>query len=256
MASPSTKHQLLTLIDEIDIVTRELFELMSTAKQQRGDSVDSSQLIELLVHKDKELHATLQTAQQQGETEKKLQSLKVEVERRDHDIRLLQTHLKDAEDILAIAIYQAKQKLKSIKRSNEQRTSSEELVKYAHKISASNAVAAPPTWAQGDPRRPYPTDMDMRHGLLGHLSDQSQGTFPDAMATGRMQSHMEHISTATQQQSTLSWQPGMDSCSSSMAQQQVEPAQHSTMDSSKGHKEAEDVELMSSDTSSSSSSDE
>ena len=32
--------------------------------------------------------------------------------------------------------------------------------------------------------------MDMRHGLLGHLSDQSQGTFPDAMATGRMQSHM------------------------------------------------------------------
>jgi len=66
----------------------------------------------------------------------------------------------------------------------------------------------------------------------------------------------EHISTATQQQSTLSWQPGMDSCSSSMAQQQVEPAQHSTMDSSKGHKEAEDVELMSSDTSSSSSSDE
>ena len=39
-------------------------------------------------------------AQQQGETEKKLQSVKVEVERRDHDIRLLQTHLKDAEDIL------------------------------------------------------------------------------------------------------------------------------------------------------------
>ena len=39
-------------------------------------------------------------AQQQGETEKKLQCLKVEVERRDHDIRLLQTHLKDAEDIL------------------------------------------------------------------------------------------------------------------------------------------------------------
>ncbi|KAI0229815.1 Mediator of RNA polymerase II transcription subunit 4 [Lamellibrachia satsuma] len=214
----------------------ELFELMSTAKQQRGDSVDSSQLIELLVHKDKELHATLQTAQQQAETEKKLQSLKAEVERRDQDIRLLQTNLKDAEDILAVAIYQAKQKL-----------------------NASNAVAAPATWAPGDPRRPYPTDMDMRHGLLGHLSDQSQGTFTDTMATGRIQSHMEHsISTATPQQSTLSWQPGMDSCGSSMAQQQVEPAQHSsaTMDSTKGHKESEDVELMSSDTSSSSSSDE
>ena len=40
------------------------------------------------------------TAQQQAETEKKLQSLKTEVERRDQDIRLLQTNLKDAEDIL------------------------------------------------------------------------------------------------------------------------------------------------------------
>ena len=40
-----------------------------------------------------------------------------------------------------------------------------------------------------------------------------------------------------------------------MAQQQVEPAQHSSamMDSTKGHKESEDVELMSSDASSSSS---
>ena len=49
----------------------------------------------------------------------------------------------------AIVIYQAKQKLELIKHLNEQRTSSEELIKYAHKISASNAVAAPATWAPG-----------------------------------------------------------------------------------------------------------
>jgi len=49
----------------------------------------------------------------------------------------------------ATAIYQAKQKLHTIYQANNRKISSEELIKYAHKISASNAVAAPPTWAVG-----------------------------------------------------------------------------------------------------------
>lgn len=49
--------------------------------------------------------------------------------------------------------------------------SSEELIKYAHRISASSAVAAPHNWQQGDPRRPYPTDIEMRQGFLGRMSD-------------------------------------------------------------------------------------
>lgn len=73
--------------------------------------------------------------------------------------------------------------------------SSEDLIKYAHRISASNAVCAPLTWQPGDARRPYPTgntklfprilfaftninlfyfyisDIDMRMGFLGRLSD-------------------------------------------------------------------------------------
>ena len=47
------------------------------------------------------------------------------------------------------AIYQAKKKLKSIHQANSNKVSSEELIKYAHKISSSNAVAAPPNWAPG-----------------------------------------------------------------------------------------------------------
>ena len=42
----------------------------------------------------------------------------------------------------------------------------EDLIKYGHRISASNAVSAPLTWQQGDPRRPYPTDIEMRLGFL------------------------------------------------------------------------------------------
>ncbi len=61
-------------------------------------------------------------------------------------------------------LFQAKQKLESI--SKAQPVNSEELIKYSHKISASNAVAAPLNWQQGDPRRPYPTDIEMRGGFL------------------------------------------------------------------------------------------
>lgn len=100
-----------------------------------------------------------------------MNTLKAEVERQDQDINQLQRQLKEAEQILSTAIYQAKQKLNSISRANKRPVSSEELIKFAHRISASNAVCAPLTWAQGDPRRPYPTDIEMRLGFLGRLSE-------------------------------------------------------------------------------------
>lgn len=97
--------------------------------------------------------------------------------------------------------------------------SSEEIIKYAHRISASNAVCAPLNWVPGmcqalcishwvlvkvhvqlhsllsyltgDPRRPYPTDLEMRSGMLGHMANLStngvNGHLPgDALAAGRL----------------------------------------------------------------------
>lgn len=40
-------------------------------------------------------------------------------------------------------------------------------MEFIHRISASNAISAPLTWQQGDLRRPYPTDIEMRLGYLG-----------------------------------------------------------------------------------------
>ena len=57
----------------------------------------------------------------------------------------------------ANAIYQAKQKLESIAWAEKRPVSAEELIRYAHRISSTNAVSAPLSWQQGDPRRPYPT---------------------------------------------------------------------------------------------------
>ena len=60
--------------------------------------------------------------------------------------KTLTTQLKEAETLLASTIYQAKQKLENISRAAP--VSSEELIKYSHKISASSAVCAPLNWQQ------------------------------------------------------------------------------------------------------------
>lgn len=126
-----------------------------------------SQIAELLVAKDKELKNLLQQAAEQEEIQRKSDSIRAEIMKQDEEIGQLQNNLRTAEQTLATAIYQAKQKLAHIHKANERSLSSEELIRYAHRISASHAVAAPFNWEVGDPRRPYPTDIEMRSGLLG-----------------------------------------------------------------------------------------
>ena len=44
-------------------------------------------------------------------------------------------------------------------------------MQLAHRVSAGHSVSAPSNWQEGseDPRRPYPTDGEMRAGLLARL---------------------------------------------------------------------------------------
>lgn len=71
---------------------------------------------------------------------------------------------------------------------------------FKFRISASNAISAPLTWQQGDLRRPYPTDIEMRLGYLGksdlstvngHSSQSQSATtsdFPKTSVSGKFQS--------------------------------------------------------------------
>lgn len=47
------------------------------------------------------------------------------------------------------AVFEAKKKLSSIKKAEDNAVTTEELIRFAHRISASYAVAAPPTWTPG-----------------------------------------------------------------------------------------------------------
>lgn len=62
---------------------------------------------------------------------------------------------------------------------------------WREKNNASKAIVIFFFSFQGDPRRPYPTDLEMRSGLLGQMNNPStngvNGHLPgDALAAGRL----------------------------------------------------------------------
>lgn len=171
MATVCTKEVILSLIDDIELIAKEMLENSVQTKQKRMSAEEHKAITKLLVSKDKDLKEALKLAAEQGEVEQTIVEVREEVEKQDEHILQLQRQLKDAEVQLSTLIFQAKQKLESIDRAGKASVMSEELIKYSHKISASNAVCAPLNWQQGDPRRPYPTDIEMRQGFLSR-SDQ------------------------------------------------------------------------------------
>ncbi|CAG9861308.1 unnamed protein product [Phyllotreta striolata] len=249
MSQLSTKEKLLYIIDDMEIISKEIIENAIAPKSSKLSGPEYAQLTDLLVAKDNELKKTLQLASEQAQINKKLDILKAEVERQDQDINHLQKQLKEAEQILSTAIYQANQKLQSIAKANRRPISSEELIKFAHRISASNAICAPLTWQQGDPRRPYPTDIEMRLGLLGRMGDPMNGHMlaqQNSMSDLHRPGHPGEIPAA--QQNQFAWHPS--------GEMHINVGQSTVPMDTRNHKqENEDVEVMSTDSSSSSSSD-
>ncbi|XP_026485287.1 mediator of RNA polymerase II transcription subunit 4 [Vanessa tameamea] len=244
----STKDRLLSLIDDMELIAKEIIEVSIAPKSQKLSAADHAQLTDLLLCKDAELKKTLDLADEQAKIQQKMNDLKAEVDNKDQDIHHLQRQLKDAEQILATSLYQARQKLASIVKSRKRPVPSEELIKFAHRISASNAVSAPLSWQPGDPRRPYPTDLEMRLGMLGRLCDLPlNGHTPSTL------NELHRITTggvpasATNQ---FTWHP------SGELHMSVGGGNSVAIDGrSKDAPTQEDVEVMSTDSSSSSSSD-
>ncbi|EDS26056.1 mediator complex [Culex quinquefasciatus] len=102
------------------------------------------------------------------------------------EINQLQKQLKEAEYILATSIFQARQKLTSFAKATKRPVLSDELIKFAHRKIASNAICAPLTeTSAGHTRR-----TEMRLGFLcnsainGHQNPASQNNPGEINRTG------------------------------------------------------------------------
>jgi len=268
MSEKSVRDRLIAIADDMEMIAKELLEIVLTPKPLRANpTLDSNQLADLLVAKDKELKAELLMAKEQEVVHKNMCELRDEVDKHDTQIRQLQKNLKEAEHILSTAIYQAKHKLQIISKATTHAIPSEELIRYAHKISAAHSVSAPYNWEIGDQRRPYPTDVEMRSGLLANASD------PNMSSLMAQQSHQMNSygggaggQTPQQQQQQEMARPSSTASTSSGSSfawgHDIKPnvsalsyPHHPSLDAKANNKDADDVEVMSTDSSSSSSSD-
>jgi len=167
--SPGVADQLLLLIDEIEELTGEIF----AAVQNQGTS---DNLIDMLIKKDRKLATLLNTAEEQKHLYQKIENYKKEIVKYDDKILRFQQKLLEAESMLLPVLYQAKERLKIINEARENKVNAEEIVRYSHKISACHATTSPCGWAPGNPKRPYPTDVDMRAGILPQFHPNQQQT--------------------------------------------------------------------------------
>lgn len=133
MSVPCTKEVILTLIEDIELIARELVENAVAPKQKRLSAQEHKAVTELLVSKDKELKEALAVAADQREVEREIEKVKAEVERQDQSIKTLTSQLKEAETLLASTVYQAKQKLENI--SQGKVFLSKDFKKFSQKIS-------------------------------------------------------------------------------------------------------------------------
>lgn len=229
---------------------RELIENTIAPKHLKISSNDHAQLVDLLVSKDNDLKSVLQLAAEQAKVEQKMNGLRSQVDVLDQEINQLQKQLKEAELILSTALFQARQKLASIAKAKKRPVPSEELIKFAHRISASHAICAPLTWQQGDLRRPYPTDIEMRLGFLGKSDFNINGhNMPIPNNVNELQRTPGEVPASAQNQ--FAWHPSGELHMSMGSSGGSVP-----LDTRASQRDAQDdVEVMSSDSSSSSSSD-
>lgn len=170
----STRDNINNLVDEIEILSKQL--ILQTIKSGSGVSAPSQnnellQLTKLIIQKQNQLNGHLSIASEQQILYNKINKLKEALVESDSDIKSLLLYLKEAEQVLSSAVYQSRMKLNMIKKAKP--LPSELIIRYAKKISADYGVCCPENWTPDNPRRPYPTDADMRQGWLAKINSMS-----------------------------------------------------------------------------------
>lgn len=93
MSVPCTKEVILTLIEDIELIAKEMIENTVAPKQKRMSAADHKAMSDLLVTKDKELKEALKVAGEQREVEKEIDKVRAEVERQDQNIKVTSVFL-------------------------------------------------------------------------------------------------------------------------------------------------------------------
>jgi len=171
----STKVQAEALINELDLICRQIIDSSMSEANSDGQAARKAahqdKLFELLHSTEARLNVQLDTARQQVNLERKLQLTREKINIRDKQLQVFLRRLKKSEQLLADTLHHAKEKLKTIRVAEAANVSTDELIRYSYIISQAGAIAAPQGWQGGDNRRPFPTELEMRCGILARFTE-------------------------------------------------------------------------------------
>lgn len=242
----STEKVICGHLEDFANITKDYFDNVAKLYNQRGRPVNNQEALKEigknLTSKAEQLKESINTALHQLEVHKEINKVKEEIQKVEKEIHQAHSQLKEAESILATAVFQAKKKLEAGKQAKSASVSCEELIKFAFRISSGNSVEAPPDWKPGDPRRPYPLDIEMRCGALGQLSQKNPPN------TGKSDGTNDSLTR------TVAWQGQASDDSSQLASLPVS-AMMSNSNNVTNADNNEEVEFMSTSSDSSSSGD-
>ncbi|RDD43663.1 Mediator of RNA polymerase II transcription subunit 4 [Trichoplax sp. H2] len=195
---------LLSILDQIENLTRETLRKVNVNIR---DTSNASKEIDFIANKDEEFRKALVDAQGKIEVYNKIRKCNEAVVQQDRVIVQLMDKLKQAESSLMSAIENAKEVLPC---EESRSVNSEDLIKYAYEISSNHAVCAPTNWQQGDSRRPYPIDIEMRAGILGKLTEYNvngDNAIDVDYGTSNSNKNSEAVDDSNKQNENLSDQP-------------------------------------------------
>lgn len=145
---------------------------MNSSRSRVGEpSSEMLQITKLIIERQNELNNYLTVASRQQILYTKINKLKRGLVESDSNIKTLLIYLKEAEQILSSAVYQSRLKLNAVKKAKPLPV--DLVVRYAHKISSDYGVCCPENWVPDNPKRPYPTDAEMRRGWLMQVSNMA-----------------------------------------------------------------------------------
>ncbi|EPB75991.1 hypothetical protein ANCCEY_04912 [Ancylostoma ceylanicum] len=162
----SLRDCLLENVDDLDFITKQILEsLLNRDKHRRGNESLNS-LVTLFEGRINEVKSLLERVPEFRAREDLIRQLENCVQERNEVIDKLETNLKVAEMALTSAVYQANNKIHSVRESEAHPVNSEVVIRLAHQISKNYSVSAPLYWQQGDPSRPFPTEPEFRASAL------------------------------------------------------------------------------------------
>ncbi|CAJ0952340.1 unnamed protein product, partial [Mesorhabditis belari] len=167
MVLPTLRESLLDASDDLDVITKQMLEYLLDHEKKTHNEESISHLAQLFETKQAEIKKLLDKVSAYQKRAALIEELEKCVENRDMIIQKVEADLKCADSLLMHMIFQANERLKTMKAAEEQPVNTEQVIQMAHQISKGFSVASPLNWQQGDASRPFPTEVELK---IGHLS--------------------------------------------------------------------------------------